>query len=155
MTPAPSPHYRAPGWFTSQVFNRIVAWLTRHGLSIWGSRVLEVRGRQSGEPRRVPVNLLALDGREYLVSPRGEGQWVRNVRAAEGELYLLLGRRRDRRTAVELPDDEKVAVLRAYLKRWKFEVGMFFEGVDGDSPDEALRMIAPRHPVFLLDAGRP
>jgi deazaflavin-dependent oxidoreductase (nitroreductase family) len=152
MATEASPHYAAPGWFTSHVFNRVVAWLTRRGLSIWGSRVLEVRGRQSGEPRRVPVNLLALDGREYLVSPRGEGQWVRNVRAAEGELHLLLGRQRQRRVAVELPDDEKVPVLRAYLKKWKFEVGTFFDGVDGDSPEEALREIAPRHPVFVLDA---
>lgn len=151
MTSASRPHYRAPDWFTTNVFNRLVAWLTRRGLSVWGSRVLEVRGRQSGEPRRVPVNLLSLDGSEYLVSPRGEGQWVRNVRAADGELHLILGRRRDRRFARELTDDEKVPVLRAYLKRWKFEVGMFFDGVDGDSPDEALQAIAPRHPVFLLD----
>jgi deazaflavin-dependent oxidoreductase (nitroreductase family) len=151
MTSASSAHYRAPDWFTTHVLNGFVAWLTRRGLSVWGSRVLEVRGRQSGEPRCVPVNLLVLDGREYLVSPRGEGQWVRNVRAADGELHLLLGRRRDRRTATEVSDDEKVPVLRAYLRRWKFEVGMFFEGVDGNSPDEALRAIAPSHPVFLLD----
>ena len=120
-------------------------------MSVWGSRVLEVRGRTTGEARRVPVNLLQLDGREYLVSPRGEGQWVRNVRAAGGRLALLVGRRREERVAVEVADGEKVAVLRAYLRRWKFEVGVFFEGVDADSTDEALRAIAPRHPVFLLE----
>ncbi|HKH88027.1 MAG TPA: nitroreductase/quinone reductase family protein [Acidimicrobiales bacterium] len=152
MTPT-APHYRQPGWFTVHVFNAFVAWLTRHGLSVWGSRVLEVRGRQSGEPRRVPVNLLSLDGKEYLVSPRGNGQWVRNVRAAGGELHLLLGRRREQRTAVELPDDEKIPVLRAYLKRWKFEVGVFFEGVDADSSESALQEIAQRHPVFVLSSA--
>ena len=151
MTTASSRHYREPDWFTRHVFNRIVAWLTRRGLSIWGSRVLEVRGRRSGEPRRVPVNLLTLDGRQYLVSPRGEGQWVRNLRAADGELQLLLGRQRDHRTAVELADNEKVPVLRAYLKKWKFEVGVFFDGVDGDSTEDALQAIEPRHPVFMLD----
>ena len=144
-------HYREPGWFTQHVFNRLVAFLTRHGVSVWGSRVLEVRGRTSGEPRRVPVNLLSLDGEEYLVSPRGEGQWVRNVRAAAGRLDLIVGRRREHRVATELGDEQKAEVLRAYLRRWKFEVGVFFDGVDADSPDEAIAAIAPRHPVFRLE----
>jgi deazaflavin-dependent oxidoreductase (nitroreductase family) len=144
-------HYRAPGWFTRNAFNRFVAWLTRHGVSVWGSRVLEVPGRTSGIPRRVPVNLLDHDGHQYLVSPRGTGEWVRNVRANGGRLDLLLGRARQARVATELADDEKVDVLRAYLRRWKFEVGQFFDGVDADSPADELAAIAPRHPVFRLD----
>ena len=79
---APKPHYRQPGWFTNHVFNPAIRFLTRRGVSIWGSRVLEVRGRTSGEPRRTPVNLLTFEDRQYLVSPRGETQWVRNARAA-------------------------------------------------------------------------
>lgn len=80
-------HYRAPGWFTRNVFNRLVAFLTMRGVSVLGSRVLAVRGRRSGEWRTTPVNLLDHGGRRYLVSPRGEGQWVRNLRAAgAGEL---------------------------------------------------------------------
>ena len=150
---ATTAHYRRPGWFTQQVFNRFVAWLTRRGVSVWGSRVLEVTGRRSGEPRRVPVNLLALDGTEYLVSPRGHGQWVRNVRANDGELDLLLGRSRTHHVAHELADADKLLVLRAYLRRWRWEVGQFFDGVDADSPDDALLAIAPDHPVFRLDAG--
>ena len=67
-------HYKQPGWFTQNVFNRLIGWLTRRGLSVWGSRVLEVPGRKTGEPRRVPVNLLTFNGGEYLVSPRGHGQ---------------------------------------------------------------------------------
>jgi deazaflavin-dependent oxidoreductase (nitroreductase family) len=146
-------HYRAPGWFTRNVFNRSVLWLTRAGVSVLGSRILEVRGRRSGEVRRTPVNLLAVDGQEYLVSPRGEGQWVRNVRAADGRLDLLVGRRRTRYAATELPDDEKVPILRAYLKRWKAEVGVFFDGVGPDSTDEAIGAIANRHPVFALQSA--
>lgn len=146
-------HYRRPGWFTQQVFNRLVGWLTRLGVSVWGSRVLEVPGRTSGEPRRVPVNLLTYDGQQYLVSPRGHGQWVRNVRANGGRLDLLLGRRRTHHVAHELADADKVDVLRAYLKRWKFEVGQFFDGVDAESSVETLLGIAPNHPVFLLDAA--
>jgi len=146
-------HYQEPGWFTQQVFNRCVAWLTRRGVSVWGSRVLEAPGRRSGAPRRVPVNLLALDGVDYLVSPRGQGQWVRNVRANEGHLDLLLGKARTHHVAHELADADKVEVLRAYLRRWKFEVGQFFDGVDADSSDDVLLARAPHHPVFRLDAA--
>jgi deazaflavin-dependent oxidoreductase (nitroreductase family) len=145
-----SPHYQKPGWLTQRVFNPCVAILTRAGISIWGSRVLEVRGRQSGTLRRTPVNLLDFDGRQYLVAPRGETQWARNVRADGGRLALILGRRRDERVATEVPDREKAPILRAYLHRWKAEAGVFFGGVSADSPEEDLLRIAPDHPVFLL-----
>jgi hypothetical protein len=75
---------------------------------------------------------------------------VRNVRANGGRLDLLLGRRRSGYVATELADDDKVPVLRSYLRRWKAEVGVFFEGVDADASDDAIRAIAPRHPVFRL-----
>jgi deazaflavin-dependent oxidoreductase (nitroreductase family) len=142
-------HYQQPGWFTTHVFNQVVAVLTRSGLSVWGSRVLEVRGRTSGELRRTPVNLLSHGGQRYLVAPRGETQWVRNLRVA-GDGDLLLGRRRQHFTAAELSDGDKREVLRAYLKRWKAEVGVFFDGVDAASPDAELDRIAPRHPVFRI-----
>ncbi len=148
-------HYRRPGWFTRNVLNKSVAGLTRLGISVLGSRVLEVPGRKSGLPRQVPVNLLTFSGANYLVAPRGDAEWVRNVRAAGGHLTLLLGRRRDERTATEVTDADKVPVLRAYLKRWKAEVGMFFDGVGPDSTDEELAAIAPRHPVFALSAPEP
>jgi deazaflavin-dependent oxidoreductase (nitroreductase family) len=117
-----------------------------------GSRVLEVRGRKSGEPRRTPVNPLSYGGARYLVSPRGHTQWVRNLRAS-GEGRLLLGRRSEPFTATELTDDEKPPLLRAYLKRWRFEVGAFFSGVGPKSSDEELRRIAPDHPVFKLSSA--
>ena len=140
-------HYRAPGWFTRNVFNRAVAFLTRRGVSVVGSRVLAVRGRTSGEWRTTPVNLLDHDGRRYLVSPRGEGQWVRNLRAA-GTGELRVGRRAEAFRGRELGDDEKVPVMRAYLKRWKFEVGVFFDGVGPDSSDAEILAIADKHPAF-------
>ena len=141
-------HYRAPGWFTRNVFNRSIAFMTRHGVSVLGSRVLAVKGRTSGEWRTTPVNLLEVDGRRYLVSPRGETQWVRNLRAAGGG-ELRVGSKVEAFDGRELGDDEdKVAVLRAYLKRWKFEVGVFFDGVGPDSTDQQLQDIAPRHPAF-------
>jgi deazaflavin-dependent oxidoreductase (nitroreductase family) len=145
------PHYREPGWFTKNVFNKTVAGLTRMGLSIWGSRILEVRGRTSGLPRRTPVNLLTLGDRQYLVSARGEGQWVRNVRAADGHLDLVVGRRRQHFVATEIRDEEKAPILRAYLERWKAEVGVFFGGVSAGSPEEEIRAIAHKHPAFALN----
>ncbi|HWE13106.1 MAG TPA: nitroreductase family deazaflavin-dependent oxidoreductase [Solirubrobacteraceae bacterium] len=143
-------HYRAPDPFTRHVFNPLVAALTRLGIGVYGSRVLEVRGRKSGEWRSTPVNLLTVDGAEYLVAPRGHTQWVRNMRVAGGG-RLRLGRRvRDIRVS-ELTDEVKPAILRAYLKRWSWETGMFFDGVDARSSDEDLVRIAPDHPIFQLE----
>lgn len=151
---AASAHFqrKRPGWFTRHVFNRIVAGLTRVGLSIAGSRVLEVRGRSSGLPRRTPVNLLSHEGERYLVAPRGDTQWARNLRVA-GEGRLLVGRRSESFTAAELADEEKPPLLRAYLKRWAFEVSAFFDGVGADASEQQLRAIAPKHPVFRVRPG--
>lgn len=146
-----SSHYVEPGWFTRKVFNRGVALLTKAGVSVWGSRMLRVRGRTTGKVRETPVNLLTLDGIRYLVAPRGVTQWVRNLRVAGGG-ELVLGRIVERFGAVELADDQKLDVLRAYLRRWKFEVGAFFDGVSADSAEEELRRVAPQHPVFRVDA---
>ena len=146
-----APHYRRPGWFTDHVFNPAIQFLTRRGISIWGSRVLEVRGRTSGELRRTPVNLLTFEDRQYLVAPRGETQWVRNARAAGGRVTTIVGRAREDWVARELADADKIPVLRAYLRRWKAEVGVFFDGTSADSSDEELAAIAPRHPVFVLE----
>jgi deazaflavin-dependent nitroreductase family protein len=144
----------APAGSPRNVFNRIVAALTRLGISVWGSRVLEVRGRTSGEWRRTPVNLLTLDGQCYLVALRGHTQWVRNLRVS-GEGRLRVGPRSESFTATELGDEDKEPVLRAYLKHWKAEVGVFFDGVGPDSPAQELRRIAPKHPVFRLGPEAP
>jgi deazaflavin-dependent oxidoreductase (nitroreductase family) len=129
--------------------NRGAKWLTAHGVSLLGSRILQVRGRRSGQPRTTLVNVLEFQGDRYLVAPRGQTQWARNLRAArEGELRI--GRRVERFVAVELTDDEKPDLLRAYLKRWWFEVGRFFQGVGPKAPIEDIRRIAPLHPVFRL-----
>ena len=133
----------------TNAFNTLVQSLTKLGVSVWGSRVLTVRGRKTGEPRTVPVNLLTVEGTRYLVAPRGETQWVRNLRAA-GEGQLRVGRRVETFGYRELADDEKPAILRAYLKRWKFEVGVFFDGVDAKASDEKLREIAPGYPIFEI-----
>ena len=150
MSTTPTRHFQEPDWFTRNVFNRAVSGMTRVGISVWGSRVLEVRGRRTGTPHRTPVNLLDLDGARYLVAPRGHTQWVRNLRAA-GEGMLMVGRRRERFRATEVADADKEPILRAYLRRWKWEVGQFFGGVGPDSPAAELARIAPDHPVFRIE----
>jgi hypothetical protein len=143
-------HYRAPGWFTRNIFNRSVRGLTSMGVSVLGSRELRVQGRTSGLWRTTPVNLLTIDGTRYLVAPRGETQWVRNLRAAQGSGEFRLGRHVEPFSATELADDTKPAVLREYLRRWKWEVGAFFDDVGPDASDAELSAVAPRYPVFRI-----
>lgn len=141
--------YRKPDWFTQHVFNPLVAGLTRLGISVWGSRVLAVRGRTSGEIRTTPVNVLTIGDDRYLVAPRGTTQWVRNLRAA-GTCDLRVGRRSETVDAVEVENEAKPEILRQYLRRWKWEVGQFFDGVGPDSTDEELLAIAPQYPAFAI-----
>lgn len=132
-----------------RAFNALVQFLTRVGVSVYGSRVLAVRGRRSGEWRTVAVNLLIHEGERYLVAPRGETEWVRNIRVAGGG-ELRLGNAREPVRVVELGDAEKPPILRVYLEKWAFEVGRFFDGVSADTSLDELRGIAPGFPVFRL-----
>ena len=141
--------YIVPGWFTHRVFNPAVARFTTWGLSLKGSRVLEVRGRTSGELRTTVVNLLTVDGVRYLVAARGETQWVRNLRAA-GTGSLRLGKRSESFVPEELTDEAKPAVIRAYLAAWAWEVGRFFDGLSATSSDEEIAAVAPGFPVFRV-----
>jgi deazaflavin-dependent oxidoreductase (nitroreductase family) len=154
MTDSTAPRYVKVSGRITRSANNLVGWFARHGVSLYGSRVLAVRGRTSGQWRTTPVNPLSFGGHRYLVSPRGHTQWVRNMRAAGGG-ELRLGRRVEQFTATELADADKPALLRAYLKHWKFEVGMFFGGVGPDATDEQLLAIAAGYPVFLITPVRP
>jgi deazaflavin-dependent oxidoreductase (nitroreductase family) len=145
----PDRRYVAPNLAT-RIFNLLPMGLARLGISVWGSRTLAVRGRTSGEWRTVPVNLLQHEGIRYLVAPRGETQWVRNLRAA-GTGELRLGARREIFLAREIADADKPPILRAYLRKWAFEVHQFFRGVGADAPDEDLERIAPGYPVFRVE----
>lgn len=132
------------------VFNRLVGRLTGAGISLKGSRLLAVRGRTSGEWRTVPVNVLTVDGTRYLVAPRGQTQWVRNIRAAGGG-ELRLGRKVEPFSVTELDDADKPPVIRAYLREWAWEVGRFFDGLRKDATDDDIAAVAPGFPVFRID----
>jgi hypothetical protein len=143
-------HYQQPGFLTRHVMNPTVAFLTRRGMSLAGSTVLGVPGRTSGEMRTTPVNPLTLDGFRYLLAARGQTQWVRNLRVS-GWAELTVGRRTERVSVREITDPaEIVPVLRAYLVKWAWEVGTFFQGVGAGASDEELAAIAGQHPVFVI-----
>jgi hypothetical protein len=131
--------------FVRNVFNRAVAFLARHRVSLMGSRVLAVRGHASGARHTTPTNLLDHDGHRYPVSVRGHGHWVRNLHAA-GTGELRLGKHVEAFRSRELINDEKVPVLRAYLERWKAEVAPFFDGIGPESSDDRIRAIAADPP---------
>jgi deazaflavin-dependent oxidoreductase (nitroreductase family) len=133
-----------------RIFNGSVGFLAKIGISLFGAHVLAVRGRKSGEWRTTPVNLLTHDGEKYLVAPRGQAQWVRNMRVAGGG-ELRVGGRVQTFTVTELADADKPAILRLYLKKWAWEVGRFFgKDISHTSPEETLLGIAPGFPVFRL-----
>ncbi|AKU19243.1 nitroreductase family deazaflavin-dependent oxidoreductase [Luteipulveratus mongoliensis] len=139
----------------TKMFNAFVGRLARAGISVTGARELETIGRKSGQPRTTPVNLMKVDGQPYLVAPRGQTDWVRNVRK-NPEVKLRLGRRVETYTAVEVHGDAAVPVMRYYLKKWFWEVGAFFpEGVRAKSTDAEIAGIIPAHPVFKLQPSSP
>ena len=129
--------------------NVVIRWLAELGISIAGTRALQVRGRTTGKRRAVVVNVLTVDGIDYLVSPRGNTQWARNVRAA-GDVEVGPRWRRRRRRASELADSAKPELLRRYLDRWYWEVKGHMAGLTPDSTDDQLRTAAPSIPVFAL-----
>lgn len=132
--------------------NAAIRWLAEMGISIAGTRALRVRGRKSGKQRGVVINLLTADGVDYLVSPRGNTQWARNVRAA-GVAEMGPRWRSERLRVSEVDDAAKPEVLRRYLARWYWQVKGYVAGLTPESSDEQLRAAAPSIPVFVLDVG--
>ena len=134
------------------MFNRLVVRLTRLGVSVRGSRELRVRGRKTGEWRKIPVNLLHHDGAPL---PR-RAAWAHAVGAqprrppAPASCASAGGSRRS--APCEVADADKVDILRDYLRHWKMEVGVFFDGVGPDATDDELAAIAPGYPVFLVES---
>lgn len=145
----PASRYERPGFITRRVLNPLIEGAARLGLSLRGAHVLAVQGRKSGKWYTTPVNPLEFDGRRYLVAPRGETGWVKNLRASR-QGVLRLGRRSQPIVVEEVPDAEKPPIIRAYLRRWSAETKTHF-GVSGpDVSDAELAELAPRRPVFRI-----
>lgn len=143
-----STRYDEPGPL-ARAGNTVIRHLAEAGISIAGSHALRVRGRKTGRLRSVVVNILTIDGRRYVVSPRGNTQWARNARAAG---TVEAGPRWHRKTVglAEIPDADKPPLLRRYLDRWYWEVKGHVGGLTPQSSDEEIRAVAPSIPVFEL-----
>lgn len=129
--------------------NEVIRWLAEAGVSIAGTRALRVRGRKTGKLRGVVINPLSVDGRDYVVSPRGNTQWARNARAAGSVETGPRWRSREVRIA-EVADDAKPQLLRRYLGRWYWEVKGHVDGLTPESTDDEMRAAASSIPVFEL-----
>jgi hypothetical protein len=134
---------------TARAFNGLIRRLAELGISVAGTTALRVRGRKTGKLRGVVVNLLTVEGRGYLVSPRGNTQWARNARAAGAVEMGPAWRRREVRI-VEVADSAKPELLKRYLDRWFWEVKGHVGGLTPESTDSERRSVAPSIPVFEL-----
>ena len=133
----------------ARAVNAVIRWLAESGISIAGTRALRVRGRTTGAMRSVVVNVLRVDGVDYLVSPRGNTQWAPNARVA-GQIELGPRWRRTPMPLTEVPDEVKPALLKRYLDRWYWEVKGHIGGLTPHSGPEEMRSVAPGIPVFAL-----
>ncbi len=140
--------YDAPN-LAARAGNELIRWLAEAGVSIAGTRALRVRGRKTGKLRGVVINLLTVDGRDYVVSPRGNTQWARNARAAGTVEMGPRWRTREVRIA-EVSDETKPELLKRYLDRWYWEVKGHVGGLTPQSTDDEMRVAAPSIPVFEL-----
>jgi hypothetical protein len=141
-------HYDEPN-LAARTANELIRWLAEAGISIAGTRALRVRGRKTGKLRGVVINLLTVDDRDYVVSPRGNTQWARNARAAGVVEMGPQWRSRQVRIA-EVADDAKPQLLKRYLDRWYWEVKGHVAGLTPQSTDDEIRAAAPSIPVFEL-----
>jgi deazaflavin-dependent oxidoreductase (nitroreductase family) len=146
-----STHYEEPNR-AARAANALIRWLAELGISIAGTRALRVRGRKSGKQRGVVINLLTVDGVGYVVSPRGNTQWARNVRAA-GVVEMGPRWRTQPIEITEVPDDAKPELLRRYLGRWYWQVKGYVAPLTPESGDDELRAAAPSIPVFVLSSA--
>jgi deazaflavin-dependent oxidoreductase (nitroreductase family) len=128
--------YRKPPAFAAKVFNPVAM-----RFPISGTSTLSVPGRRTGKPVRVPVIPIEHDGKRYLVSPRGEAHWVRNLRAAGGDGELTTKGKTERFHARELPIDQRPPLLAQYQARAGRAVASHFKALP-DPKD---------HPVFRLE----
>jgi deazaflavin-dependent oxidoreductase (nitroreductase family) len=147
---SPVPTFREPTTI-EKIFNRVYGFLIGLGLGFAHNYLLEVRGRKSGKLFSTPVDLLEMDGKRYLVAPRGRTQWVRNAEAA-GEVTLKKGSKRLKFRLRAISDSDKPPILKAYLDNFQREVQTYFPIAAG-SPVESFAAIAGSYPAFELLAG--
>jgi len=143
------PEYKKPGT-VAKLMNSAIGLVIKAGLSPQGGQLLTVRGRKSGKPMSTPVNPMAFNGSEYLVAPRGDCHWTRNLRVVKTAQLRVARKRRQVELVHELEEAEKPAVLRAYLSRWAKVTTKQF-GITWPNPsDEEVARVCARTPMFEI-----
>lgn len=146
--------YKKPG-AEGKLLNPLIGLVIKLGISPQGGQLLTVRGRKTGKKLTTPVNPMKFGGVEYLVSPRGNTHWSRNLRAA-GAGELRLGRKkRPISVASELSEAEKPPVLMAYLDRWAGVTKEHFGIPWPDPPEAEVTRVCARTPMFRIEDARP
>ena len=141
------PVFREPS-AGEKIFNRLFGFLVGLGLGFSFNYLLEVRGRKTGKIYSTPIDLLEMNGKKYLVAPRGRTQWVRNAEVS-GEVTLKKSGRRRSYKLRTLADSEKPEILKSYLMRYGAAVQRFFP-VRPDAPLTAFAEIAAGYPAYEL-----
>jgi deazaflavin-dependent oxidoreductase (nitroreductase family) len=139
--------YARPSGFTKWM-NGVMGALGARGIGPKKMAKLEIKGRKSGVVRSVAVNLLNFDGRRYLVAPRGETEWVRNARAANGEAVIRRSKP-ENVTLTEISAGERAPIIQAYLRVNAWATQREF-GVSPKDPINEFETIAGKHPVFKI-----
>lgn len=143
-----SAYYHKPGLF-ARIFNRVFTFFFARGLGPGKNTTVETKGRKTGKTHATAVNIVEKDGNRYLVAPRGNTEWVRNVRAANGAAALRHGKLQPV-TLIDVPEAERAPILQKYLGENAMSTKASF-GIDPKSPLEEFEKIAAKHPVFRID----
>lgn len=138
-----------PWWL--KYANRVVILLNRLGLSIGTMHILSIPGRKTGKMRSTPVSILKVNGQRYILTGMETG-WVKNARAA-GWGLLSYGRKKERVRLIELPVEERPAILREFPAQVPGGVQFFERLLDLPNDPEAFAQAAPRCPVFRLECS--
>ena len=139
--------YNKPNSMTRKM-NTFLGWLSGIGIGPKKQVQLTIKGRKSGQPRTVAVNVVEYNGNRYLVAPRGNTEWSRNALAANGEAVVKHGKAENVRL-VEVPVAERVPIIQKYVKETAIVRKEF--GVEPESPIEEYQRIADKHPTFRID----
>jgi deazaflavin-dependent oxidoreductase (nitroreductase family) len=131
-----------------KLMNSIIGRLASIGLVPMSTVLLQVKGRRSGQIRSTPVSWIEHEGQRYLVAPRGNTEWVRNVKAAGGEA-VLKSRKTEGVRLEEVPIEQRAPIIKSYLKKTAMVTKREF-GLDPDAPMEEFEKIAPIHPAFRI-----
>jgi deazaflavin-dependent oxidoreductase (nitroreductase family) len=143
----PSTQFMQPT-LLDRIINRIFGLMVKLGFGLSHNYLLEVRGRKSGRVYSTPVNVLEYNGTRYLVAPRGDTQWVRNVIASQ-KATLVKGAKRENVHLRPIADEAKAAILKAYLDRYKLTVQRYFP-IPAGSPLKEFEPLVGRYPVFEI-----